>query len=268
MSDLLTIEGAISAGAGETTRAEIAARTAPAWDLPLAGAVLLHLALLALALLAPRLDGKQGQAVAVYPIHLYSAAEVELVSAYEDLRNQVAIPVRSLPPASPSRSEARTEASLPTSQVSEIVTVDAVPVAVGKAPLPVAPVLVSQALDTVPGQPGGNGGSSASFANGASFQAGSAASPMVLAHPLYRENPEPEYPALARRRQQEGTVVLEALVTPEGTVGGLVVHQSSGHRLLDEAALNGVKGWRFEPGWRGAATVAMKVLVPVRFGLR
>jgi protein TonB len=90
----------------------------------------------------------------------------------------------------------------------------------------------------------------------------------VLAHPLYRENPEPEYPALARRRQQEGTVVIEALVTPEGKVGGLALRQSSGHPLLDEAALKGVKGWRFEPGRRGAVAVAMKVLVPVRFGLR
>jgi protein TonB len=63
-------------------------------------------------------------------------------------------------------------------------------------------------------------------------------------------------------------VVLEVLVSTQGQVSELLVSTSSGHRLLDEAALQAVKGWRFEPGQRGGVAMAMNILVPVRFDLR
>ncbi len=90
---------------------------------------------------------------------------------------------------------------------------------------------------------------------------------VVLARPLYRDNPPPAYPALARRRQWQGTVVLEVLVQEDGLVAELSVDQGSGHSVLDQAALAAVRNWRFTPGRRGRLPVAMKVLVPVRFGL-
>jgi protein TonB len=96
----------------------------------------------------------------------------------------------------------------------------------------------------------------------------SAEGEVVLARPLYRDNPVPVYPALARRRQWQGTVVLEVLVKADGLVAELSVEQGSGHRVLDEAALAAVRNWRFTPGRQGRQPVAMKVLVPVRFGLQ
>jgi protein TonB len=95
-----------------------------------------------------------------------------------------------------------------------------------------------------------------------------AESEVVLARPLYQDNPPPVYPALARRRQWQGAVVLEVLVKADGLVAELSVEQSSGHRVLDEAALAAVRNWRFTPGRHGRQPVAMKVLVPVRFGLQ
>lgn len=91
---------------------------------------------------------------------------------------------------------------------------------------------------------------------------------IVMARPLYRENPPPTYPARARRRNLQGTVVLEVAVSSEGTVDGLEIHESSGHNILDRAALAAVGGWVFEPGRRNGEKVAMAVLVPVRFSLR
>ncbi len=91
---------------------------------------------------------------------------------------------------------------------------------------------------------------------------------MVLARPRYRDNPSPLYPDQARRRQLEGTVVLEASIGEKGKVDELVIHASSGHRLLDEAALKAVRLWLFEPGRRNGVPIPMKILVPVRFGLR
>jgi protein TonB len=99
--------------------------------------------------------------------------------------------------------------------------------------------------------------------------AGAPAKALVrLARPLYRKNPPPEYPALARRRHLQGTVVLEVSVSADGTVDELRVGESSGHKVLDRAALRAVGDWLFEPGRRGGERIAMRVMVPVRFDLR
>ncbi|RPJ14559.1 MAG: hypothetical protein EHM30_10085, partial [Desulfobacteraceae bacterium] len=46
---------------------------------------------------------------------------------------------------------------------------------------------------------------------------------MKEAVPLYKENPAPGYPALAKKRGYEGTVILEVLVTKEGRAGNVGV---------------------------------------------
>ena len=86
--------------------------------------------------------------------------------------------------------------------------------------------------------------------------------------PLYKKNPHPEYPKMARRRGYQGTVVIEVLVNQEGRVGDLRLFQSSGHTVLDRAATGSVKNWLFEPGRRGDKKVDMWVKVPIRFKLR
>jgi periplasmic protein TonB len=87
------------------------------------------------------------------------------------------------------------------------------------------------------------------------------------ATPLYRQNPVPEYPLIARKRGYQGTVVLEVLVNREGKVKELTLSASSGYSVLDQAALTSVKTWLFDPGTRGGEKVDMWVKVPVRFQL-
>jgi protein TonB len=86
--------------------------------------------------------------------------------------------------------------------------------------------------------------------------------------PLYKINPPPRYPKTARRRGIQGTVVLSVYVDTQGRVANLWVFESSGYRVLDNAALEAVKKWSFEPGRRGETPVAMWVNVPVRFELQ
>jgi periplasmic protein TonB len=88
------------------------------------------------------------------------------------------------------------------------------------------------------------------------------------ARPLYRSNPPPKYPAVARRRGFQGNVVLEVLVGPVGNVIELHVLSSSGYPILDRAAKSSVKNWIFEPGMRGQQKVEMWVRVPIRFELK
>jgi protein TonB len=86
--------------------------------------------------------------------------------------------------------------------------------------------------------------------------------------PLYRDNPPPRYPRIARRRGYEGTVVLEVLVNTEGRVADYRIIQSCGHPVLDRAAMNSIRNWLFEPGMRGDKKVEMWVKVPIRFELK
>ena len=53
------------------------------------------------------------------------------------------------------------------------------------------------------------------------------------------------YPELARKMNLTGTVKVEVVVLPNGTVKGARV--LGGHPVLANAALDAVKKWRFEP---------------------
>jgi len=96
----------------------------------------------------------------------------------------------------------------------------------------------------------------------------SAAGVIRLAEPAYDLNPAPEYPRLARRRGWQGTVLLAVEVKKDGTVGAVSVRTGSTYPILDEAALEAVKKWRFTPGTKDGLPIAMEVLVPVHFVLR
>lgn len=61
-------------------------------------------------------------------------------------------------------------------------------------------------------------------------------------------NTPPQYPSDAIQRGQEGTVLLTLSVTPDGTIDGGTVTQSSGYRSLDIAALNASEKWHFRGG--------------------
>lgn len=81
------------------------------------------------------------------------------------------------------------------------------------------------------------------------------------------DNPLPHYPIAARRRGIEGSLVLDVLVTPEGSPRAVAVARSSGSALLDEAALEAVRRWRFRPARRGNEPVEGRVSVPIAFRL-
>ena len=61
--------------------------------------------------------------------------------------------------------------------------------------------------------------------------------------------------------------MLRAQVTASGDPAAVRVHQSSGYRLLDAAAVAAVKAWRFVPASRGGIPMAASVDVPVSFKL-
>jgi protein TonB len=112
--------------------------------------------------------------------------------------------------------------------------------------------------------PGGGAGAGGGNGNGN----GGSGDPNSIAHADYARNPPPAYPAVARRRAEQGTVTVSVLVGADGSVERAEVADSSGFDTLDDAALETVRSrWRFVPARHGGIAVESWVLVPIRFAL-
>ena len=91
---------------------------------------------------------------------------------------------------------------------------------------------------------------------------------VVSAEPHYRSNPRPEYPLPSLRRHEEGTVLLTVVIEADGAVAAVSLKRSSGHPLLDRAALEVVRHrWAFDPARIGGRPVSSTRDVPLRFSL-
>lgn len=77
----------------------------------------------------------------------------------------------------------------------------------------------------------------------------------------------PEYPAEARLRGWEGTVVLMVEVLSNGAVGRVEVTSSSGYEALDQEALKTIKMWRYQPALKNGVAVDCLVRVKIIFKL-
>jgi TonB family protein len=77
--------------------------------------------------------------------------------------------------------------------------------------------------------------------------------------------PAPAYPELARRRGQQGTVILAVKVAAAGRALRVEVKRSSGFILLDEAAARAVRNWEFEPARIHSRKVDSEIEIPVQF---
>lgn len=83
----------------------------------------------------------------------------------------------------------------------------------------------------------------------------------------YLHNPKPEYPSIARSREWVGLVKLHVLISAQGLSEKVELKESSGHDILDEAAIEAVKNWRFVPAKRGQTAIAHWQIVPINFKL-
>jgi protein TonB len=83
----------------------------------------------------------------------------------------------------------------------------------------------------------------------------------------YLHNPKPNYPSMARKLGFQGTVVLRVLVGVEGKPEEIRIETSSGHSVLDDAALTAVKQWKFVPALEGNVPISAWVDVPIRYRL-
>jgi protein TonB len=79
------------------------------------------------------------------------------------------------------------------------------------------------------------------------------------------EKVTPQYPAIAKAARIQGTVVLEATISKDGTIQNLRV--ISGPPMLRQAALDAVRSWRYKPYLLNGEPVEVQTTVNVVFNL-
>ena len=76
---------------------------------------------------------------------------------------------------------------------------------------------------------------------------------------------KPIYPPIAKAARQSGTVVLHALISKTGTIEDLKV--VSGNAMLQSAALDAVRQWRYRPYMLNGDPVEVDTTINVVFNL-
>lgn len=97
---------------------------------------------------------------------------------------------------------------------------------------------------------------------------GEAFTPAQIGSLSYLEAAAPRYPFQAIKRKLEGEVLLIVTVGPDGRPEAIEIERSSGHAILDRAAIEQVqRRWRFRPLIVDGLPTRARGLVPIRFDL-
>jgi protein TonB len=90
----------------------------------------------------------------------------------------------------------------------------------------------------------------------------------VFVPPSFLSRQEPAYPERARRAGVEGVVGVRIALAADGSVRQVELTQSSGSRLLDEAALAAARASTFTPASRNRTPVESEAVASYRYELR
>ncbi len=209
-----------------------------------AASVSAHAALIS-AVLGAGFDGTQRPPVVEIPVGSAAGRQVVLV----------AWPVQPAPRVEPEPPPPPVEtASAPLDPVAAPLDPASTPTPVpppapAPAPGPRMPDLVAMPEPAIQAIPGGDPG-------------------VVSAPAPLASNRPPDYPAEARRRRQQGTVLLHLAIGADGAVSAAAIARSSGVALLDEAAREAASSWRFTPALEGGVAVAAEADVPIEYLLK
>jgi protein TonB len=139
-----------------------------------------------------------------------------------------------------------------------------------------APPPVMSAAGVVGGVPGGVPGGSMGGVIGGIISSTPVAVPKVATPQRVRVSQgvtqgllirkiQPAYPPLARQARIQGTVLLQAEISKEGTIENLRL--ISGHPMLAPAAIEAVKQWRYKPYILNGEPVEVETQITVNFTL-
>jgi protein TonB len=76
----------------------------------------------------------------------------------------------------------------------------------------------------------------------------------------------PVYPQIAQQTRVQGVIVMEAIISKEGSIESL--RTVSGHPLLFQAAIDAVKQWKYRPATLNGEPVDVITTITVTFTLQ
>ncbi len=92
--------------------------------------------------------------------------------------------------------------------------------------------------------------------------------PIQVEKPAFKVKPKaPKYPRIAKRKNMEGTVLIEVWLDEKGNQIKHILIKSSSFALLDKAAMTAVKQWHFKGHTENGVPKAHRVRIPVLFKL-
>ena len=143
--------------------------------------------------------------------------------------------------------------------ISAYVNITPAPAATSGAPRPVTkprPVSLASAPKAPEPEPVSNESPGAGQATAGTAQGGGPVR-MSAGQIQLLKKVEPIYPPVMLAAHRTGTVVVDAIINPDGSIGDVTVLQSLGP-LFDRAAVQAVKQWRYSPpGFEAVLTVTV-----------
>ena len=76
------------------------------------------------------------------------------------------------------------------------------------------------------------------------------------------------YPLIAKKNEWQGTVRIRVVVQPNGFPKMISIKKTSGHRVLDNAAIEAIRKTRFIPAKDGNIPIRSIVEIPIKFDLK
>ena len=230
------------------------------------GSALIHLGVLAIFQILPDrsgpnigMEGREDvRFVACIQLGTVDAVVIDASANDKNASPAVAPPSEPVKRAAPSPVAAPSQRSAESAPPAPVVSANK-PVSVTTAPAD-APVIQ-------PGNGTSNGSRSSALAASESASKNVAAGGFTSARADYLQNPPPRYPDLARRRGWQGVAVLRVQVRTDGSPDCVELLKTSGHRMLDRASIETVRGWKFSPARTGGKAVKAWVEIPIRFQL-
>jgi TonB family protein len=114
------------------------------------------------------------------------------------------------------------------------------------------------------GQGSGLGAGTGGGTGGGAYRPGNGVTTPILVREV-----KPAYTAEAMRAKVQGTVVVECVVLPDGSVGNVQVLKSLDSTFgLDQEAIKAARQWRFRPGLRLGEPVPVLITIELSFTLR
>ena len=81
-------------------------------------------------------------------------------------------------------------------------------------------------------------------------------------------NLKPTYPSMSKRLNEQGSVILRVLVKSDGSVGSIEIKSSSDYPRIDQAAVDAVRNWQFNPATRNGSPIDEWYQIPISMYLK